>query len=201
MTSKPPIAAGFEIEPYRPGEQKMPVVLLSVMFFGGWFAIHQFTEHIKHHSINKTYPFHSPILDEHFFFNDKLLHKVMNQYHPLLLKEYIWLLVARSVWMFAASFWGVEMLARGYGNFLPPEHARWRIVELVPLLIAFMEIVINAGVVWILYWHPFHAHWLVDVCGYSTLVKHTLTYLCIGVFVYGVARQLYEYTLGPRKLD
>jgi hypothetical protein len=89
-----------------------PVVLLTTVYLIGWYAIYQFTAHIKHHSINKNYPFHSPILDEHFFFNDKLLHKVMNQYHPLLLQEYVWLLVARCVWMFVAAFWGVEMLAR-----------------------------------------------------------------------------------------
>jgi len=104
--------AGFELEDYKPGQQKMPFTLLTIFVVLGYYILMQTTAHVKKHSINKPYPPFSPILDEHFYFDDALLHRVMNQYHPKLLQEYIWLLVGRSVFMFVVAFWGVEMVLR-----------------------------------------------------------------------------------------
>jgi hypothetical protein len=103
---------GFDIEPYKPGKQKMPFTILTIVVILGYYILVQSTAHVKKHSINKPWPELSPILDEHFYFDDALLHRVMNQFHPKLLKEYIWLLFGRSAFMFVVAIWGAEMILR-----------------------------------------------------------------------------------------
>jgi hypothetical protein len=43
---------GIEWEPYRPGQQKIPLVALTLLTVGGFFLSRWSAAHIKHHMIN-----------------------------------------------------------------------------------------------------------------------------------------------------
>jgi hypothetical protein len=43
---------GIEWEPYRPGQQKIPLLALTLLTVGGFFLSRWSAAHIKHHMIN-----------------------------------------------------------------------------------------------------------------------------------------------------
>lgn len=106
---------------------------------------------MKTHAINVTHPPRSPILDDYFFFDDSTLHKVVHQYHPQLMREYVWLLVLRWFYGLVYGFWGVEVLMRTHRVVHSDRSPLRRLpLELLPFLIALLEVVANTIVIFIL---------------------------------------------------
>lgn len=51
-------------------------------------------------------------------------------------------------------------------------------LQLLPFLIGALEVIANSLVIAIIAGHPFHPHWLVNIAGFLTLIKHSTTVVC-----------------------
>jgi hypothetical protein len=115
------------------------------------------------------------------------MHKVMRHYHTILLKEYVWLLCGRMLYAAVYVFWGFEMLIRSFCVvFRDTSPLRRFPLELLPFGVGILEVIINFIVIVILELHPWHAHWIVDIAGYLTLVKHSIIFFCYGLFAVSI---------------
>lgn len=84
-------------------------------------------------------------------------------------------------------FWGFEVLTRTYCVVFRESSLLRRVpLELVPFAIGVLEVIANFIVIIILELHPWHVHWIVDVAGYLTLIKHTLIFFCWALFALSI---------------
>jgi hypothetical protein len=51
-------------------------------------------------------------------------------------------------------------------------------LELLPFGVGALEVIANSLVIAIIAGHPFHPHWLVNIAGFLTLIKHSITVVC-----------------------
>lgn len=71
----------------------------------------------------------------------------------------------------------------------------------MPFGVAFLEATVNFVVVFTLYYHPLHVHWLIDVAGLLSLLKHVAWYLCYALVLVGALLQLLRALNANKKLE
>jgi hypothetical protein len=198
MPPRPIEVGGAIVEPYRPGKQNTPLLLLTFAVLVCSYIVTAATAHVKQHQVNKRFPFDfSPVLDDHFWYGAEIFEDAASRFHPLLLREYALLLIGRFVYAMLYAAWGYEILLRAIVRVWEsdPESVGARInaklpIQSLPFVAAICEIVENCVLLYLLHIHPDLFDGAANFAGILALTRHSASAVCWTLGTIGAVAQM-----------